>query len=181
MKLPKLTTTVYKYNRLAPWLILLYLVLTISFFVFSKKLPQEVTLIAVAFFVAIPIFAGIRSKSIFSLRSVDDRRLTLNPDQIVWGNRVVPINEVDNLNIYIFAFDSFTHLAGLGGRKTEHGDRNKLEFNYKNTKYDLTFYLGTFEDYDTLVQIIETWRAAGIKLSAKTAFEDAYIRQQFNS
>lgn len=180
MKLPKLTTTVYKYNRYAPWLILLYLTSTILFFVFSKSLPQEATLIAVAFFVSVPIFAGIRSKSIFSLRSVDARELTLNPEEIMWGNWVVPIHEVNNLSIYIFAFDSFKHIEGIGSRQTEFGDKNKLEFKYRGVKYDLTFFLGTFEDYDTLVQIIETWRASGIKLSARTAFEDAYIRQHVN-
>jgi hypothetical protein len=181
MKSPSLTTSVYKYKRYAPWMVVAYLVATVLLFSMSEYLPSWFILIAVTFFISIPIYTAIYPKSIFSLRSVDERQLTLNPDEIVWGNWLVPIHDVSNLSVYIFAFDTFQHYQFGPKTKnivTEYGDKNKLEFTYRGVQYDLTFYLGNFEHYHTLVQIIEVWRADGINLSARSAFADEYIREQ---
>ncbi|HTF27787.1 MAG TPA: hypothetical protein VK625_03025, partial [Flavitalea sp.] len=60
----------------------------------------------------------------------------------------------------------------------EHGNKNTLSFKYRNIPYDLTFFLGTFEHYDVLIQILKEWEAAGIPFKARSAFHDSYIREQ---
>ena len=178
----KLTTTVYKYRRSAPWMLALMVLGTVLFFYYSSSLPAYVNLIGIAVLIFLAIYAVLRPKSIFSIRSVDDRKLEITPDELIWGTLRMPIGEVENLDIYIFAFDTFKHhTTSLMGRKataTEYGDKNTIAFMYRGVKYDLIFYLGTFKHYDVLAKIIQRWREKGIEFTARSAFEDSYIREQ---
>jgi Ca2+/Na+ antiporter len=178
----KLTTTVYKYKRSAPWMLGLMVLGTVLFFYYSSSLPAFVNLIGIALLIFLAVYAVLRPKSIFSIRSVDDRKLELTPDELIWGTLRMPIQEVENLDVYIFAFDTFKHhTTSLMGRKatvTEYGDKNTIAFTYRGVKYDLIFYLGTFNHYDVLAKIIQRWREKGIDFSARSAFEDSYIREQ---
>lgn len=155
---------------------------TVLFFFFSSALPAYVNLIGIALLIFLAIYAVLRPRSIFSIRSVDDRKLELTPDELIWGTLRIPIGEVEKLDVYIFAFDTFKHhTTSLMGRKatvTEYGDKNTLAFTYRGVTYDLIFYLGTFKHYDVLVRIIQSWRQKGIDFSARSAFEDSYIREQ---
>jgi Ca2+/Na+ antiporter len=178
----KLTTTVYKYKRSAPWMLALMVLATVLFFYYSSKLNPLINLLGIALLIFFAIYAVLRPKSIFSIRSVDDRKLEITPDELIWGTLRMPVGEVEELDIYIFAFDSFKHQSsGPLGRKayvTEYGDKNTIAFMYRGVKYDLIFYLGTFKHYDILYKIIQSWREKGIKFSARSAFEDSYIREQ---
>lgn len=178
----KLTTTVYKYKRSAPWMIVLMVLATTLFFFFSRNFPPLVNAFGIAVLIFIAVYAVLRPKSIFSLRSVDERKLVFSPDELIWGILRIPIHEVEKLDVYIFAFDSFKHPAMTSvGRRisiTEYGDKNTIAFTYRGVRYDLTFYLGTFKHYDTLVKIMQGWREKGIELSARSAFTDSYIREQ---
>lgn len=180
----KLTTTVYKYKRSAPWMIVLIGLATVLFFFFSSKLPPLVNLFGIALLVFFALYAVLRPKSGVSIRSVDERKLVLTPDELMWGTWRIPINEVEKLDIYVHAFDTFKHNARGSGKRTiyttEYGDRNTITFVYHGIRYDLTFYLGTFVHYDTLVQIMQCWREKGIYFSARSAFTDTYIREQVN-
>lgn len=184
MNTPKLTTMVYKYKRYAPWMVAVYALATVLFFAFSPSLSPLVVLLAMIMFVAVAVYAGLRTTPLFSMRSVDERKLTLTPDELVWGNWLIPIGEVEDLEVYIHAFNSFRHreVSKRRGRRltVEYGDRNKLNFSYRGAKYDLTFYLGTFEHYETLLQILQSWRESGILFSARSAFADSYIREHVN-
>ena len=178
----KLTTTVYKYKRFAPWMIGLLAFATILFFFLSPTFPPIMNVIGVALLIFGAVYSALRPKSIFSLRTVDDRKLTITPDELIWGTVIMPINEVKKLEIYIHAFDAFRHRSsGSSMRKlgtSEYGDKNTIAFMYRDIRYDFIFYLGTFDHYDILVQIIQGWRDKGIDLSARSAFSDSYIREQ---
>jgi len=184
MTIPRLTTMVYKYKRYAPWMVAAYAWATVLFFAFCPSLSPLIVLIAMILFVAVAVYAGLRTKSIFSIRSVDERKLTLTLDELVWGNWLIPITELEDLEVYIHAFNSFRHQeTGYNRRKivtVEYRDRNQLSFTYRGAKYDLTFYLGTFEHYETLLKILRSWREAGILFSARSAFDDSYIREHVN-
>jgi len=178
----KLTTTVYKYKRSAPWMIVLMVLATALFFFYSSRLSPLINGFGVALLVFLAVYAVLRPKSIFSLRSVDERKLVLSPDELIWGILRMPIHEVEKLDIYIYAFDAFKHPATVSlGKKiftTEYGDKNTIAFVYRGVGYDLTFYLGTFNHYDTLVKIMQSWREKGINFTARSAFTDSYIREQ---
>lgn len=179
-----LTTTVYKYKRFAPWMIVLMTLATILFFFFSTSFHPLMNAFGVAMLIFFAVYAALRPKSIFSLRAVDERKLVLTPDELMWGTWRMPIHEVEKLEIYIYAFDAFKHYtsSSRGQKKfmTEYGDRNTITFFYRGIRYDLTFYLGTFNHYDTLVKIMQSWREKGIDFSARSAFTDTYIREQEN-
>jgi hypothetical protein len=180
----KLTTTVYKYKRSAPWMLVLMVLATVLFFFFSTTFHPLMNVFGVALLVFLAVYAVLKPKSIFSLRTVDERKLVLTPDELKWGTWQMPIQEVEKLEIYIHAFDTFKHsTTGSGRRKmfsTEYGDRNTITFVYHGVRYDLTFYLGTFKHYDTFVRIMQSWREKGINFSARSAFTDKYIREQVN-
>ena len=180
----KLTTTVYKYKRSAPWMIVLMVLATVLFFFFSATFPPIMNAIGIGLLILIAVYAALRPTSIFSIRAVDERKLMLTPDELMWGTWRMPIHDVEKLEIYIHAFDAFKHkTSSLGKTKpiaTEYGDRNTISFVYSGTRYDLTFYLGTFNHYDTLIQIMKSWREKGIDFSARSAFTDSYIREQEN-
>lgn len=181
----KLTTTVYKYKRSAPWMIVLMVMATVLFFFFSSSLPPIINALGIAVLVFLAVYAVLRPKSIFSIRSVDERKLVLSPDELIWGVLRMPIQEVEKLDLYIYAFDSFKHPAMISaGRKiltTEYGDKNTISFLYRGVGYDFIFYLGTFKHYDTLIKIMQSWREKGIDFSARSAFTDSYIREQEKS
>lgn len=179
----KLTTTVYKYKRFAHWGLLLLVAAIILFFYFSVAMNPALSMIGIALLFFIAIYSALRPKSIFSLRAVDERKLVITPDELVWGTWRMPIQEIKKLEVYIYAFDNFKHVKNKsGGRKffynTEYGDRNTITFYYQGIRYDLIFYLGTFEHYDVLFKITQRWREKGIVFSAKSAFTDSYIREQ---
>lgn len=179
----KLTTTVYKYKRFAHWGLLLLVAGVILFFFFSGSLNPLMNLFGIVALFSLAIFAAIKPKSIFSFRSVDDRKLVITPEELIWGTWRMPVQEIQKLEIYIYAFDSFKQVrTRSGGRKfftnSEYGDRNTISFFYKGGRYHLVFYLGTFEHYDVLVRIIQSWREKGIVFSAKSAYTDNYIREQ---
>jgi Ca2+/Na+ antiporter len=177
----KLTTTVYKYKRAAPWMVVLIALSTVLFFLFSNSTYPFMSVIGIVLLFLIAIYAALRPKSIFSLRSVDERKLVLTPEEIIWGTWRMGIHEVDNLEIYIHSFDSFKHSGTRNKRtmeySTEYGDRNSIAFVYCGIKYNLTFYLGTFIHYDTIFHIMQSWREKGIEFSARSAFSDSYIRE----
>jgi Ca2+/Na+ antiporter len=157
-------------------MLVLMVLATVLFFYYSSTLSPLVNLFGIALLIFFAVYAVLRPKSIFSLRSVDDRKLEITPDELIWGTLRMPIREVEKLDIYIFAFDTFKH-----GRKTyvtEYGDKNTIAFGYRGVTYDLIFYLGTFEQYNVLFRIIQSWREKGINFSARSAFEDSYIREQ---
>lgn len=177
----KLTTTVYKYKRYAAWLIGGFAVFTVIFFMVSPQLNPLFTLVGIILLVVMVLYGAIRPASVFSIRSVDQRKLIFTSDALQWGTWVMPIHEIEQLDVFIHAFDTFRHRTGQERRAntftTEYGDRNSLTFTYRGLQYELTFFLGNFMHYETLLEIMQSWRDAGINFSVRWAFSDEYIRK----
>ena len=129
----------------------------------------------------LPIYGAIRPTSFFSVRSVDERKLTMDAENIFWDGRTMPVKDVAQLCIYLFAFENFRHREFGVGRATaasEYGDQNNLSFKYQDKQFDFTFYLGDYTQYRTVLQIIDAWRMAGYDVSARSAFDDSYIQRE---
>ena len=89
----------------------------------------------------------------------------------------MPVNNLDKLEVYIYAFESFRHrmIKATKISSGEYGDKNKLSFIYLGENYDYTFYLGTYQHYKILLQILKEWKARGVHLTVRSAFEQDYI------
>ena len=173
---------VYLYKKYAPWMLISYCILLLCLFAFSAVMPPAATAIASAIVLGLPIYVAVYPKSIFSIRSWDERKLTIGSDSISWDGKDMPVGSLANLEIYIFSFDNFKHTElGPRGRETtviEAGDQNKLEFDFSGDSFDFTFYLASFEEYNTLVEIVAVWQASAVACSARSAFEDDFVRQE---
>ena len=182
MSTPAITTSVYKYKPYAAWMIGVYCVLLVALFMLSPQLPSVLVGIVAAILLLIPIYGAIRPKSFFSVRSVDERKLSISIESMRWDGMTIPIKEVTDLKIYLFAFDNFRHeemgASGLTTTTTEFGDQNKLNFVFQEKEYDFTFYLGDFLQYQTMLKIIKAWQDAGYEVSARSAFDYSYIQKQ---
>ena len=177
-----ITTSVYKYKPYAPWIIGGYCVLLVTLFMVSAQLPALIVGICAAILLSIPIYAAIKPKSIFSVRSVDDRKLLINKESIIWDGMTMLIKDVSELSIYLFSFDNFRHeelgASGLRTTTTEDGDKNKLNFVFGGKEYDFTFYIGNFSQYQIMLKIIKAWQDAGYEVSARSAFDYSYIQKE---
>jgi hypothetical protein len=179
MNAPFITTTVYKYNPYAPWILGVYCILLFVLFIFSPSLPSLIVGITAVVLLLLPVYAAIRRRSFFSIRSVDDRRLSIDAENIYWDGLTIPVQDVTGLNIYLYAFEDFKHReTSLARTATEFGDQNKLSFKFQDTEYDFTFYIADHIQYRTLLQIINAWQNAGHDVLARTAFEYSYIQEQ---
>jgi len=145
-------------------------------------MPSIVVGVVVGIFLLLPIYGAIRPASFFSVRSVDERRLAMDAENIFWDERTMPVKDVTRLSIYLFAFENFRHremgASGLTTITTEYGDQNKLSFKFQDKEYDFTFYLGDYSQYRAVLQIISAWQKTGCHLSARSAFEDSYIQSE---
>lgn len=74
---------------------------TIIFFFMSSSLSPMMNLIGMGLLVFFALYAAIRPQSLFSLRSVDDRKLIFTPDEIIWGTVIMPVKELEKIEIYI--------------------------------------------------------------------------------
>jgi hypothetical protein len=182
MNPPSITTSVYKYQRYAPWILGAYCLSLILLFLLSPFMSSVPVGIAASLLLMLPIYVAIRPKSLFSVRSVDERKLSMDAEHIYWSGVTIPVKEVAELKIYLFAFDNFRHretgTSGLQTMATEYGDQNKLSFRFENKAYDFTFYLGDYIQYRAVSQIISAWQRAGYRLSARSAFEDSFIQKE---
>jgi hypothetical protein len=177
-----ITTLVYQYKRYAPWMLVGYCLMILGFFILSALLPTTAVIIYCAVLFALPVYAAIYPKSVFSVRSWDDRKLCIGAENISWEGRDMPVGELENLEIYIFAFDDFKHREdGFNGRQheaIEPGDENKLDFDFQGKSFDFTFFLSDYAQYTDLLQIIENWEHAGYAYHARAAFEPEYIARE---
>jgi len=180
MNAPSITTSVYKYKPYAPWMLGAYCILLVLLFFLSPRMPSLAVGIIAAILLLLPIYAAIRPKSFFSIRSVDERKLSIDSGNVYWDGLTIPIKATGKLSIYLFSFDNFRHRElGVNGRNTlaiEYGDQNTLNFVFQNKQYAFTFYLGDYKQYRTVLQIISAWQKAGCEVSARCAFDDQYIQ-----
>lgn len=181
--MPTLITATYKYNRYAPLLVIVYCAATILLFTSSAVIPSPVLVLLIILFLAIPVYAAVKPRSIFSLRYVDEKKLSFTKDHLAWGEIKMPVTDLEKLEVYIYAFESFRHRVIKTSKISsgEYGDKNTLSFVYQGKSYDYTFYLGTYQHYKTLLQIIKEWKANGVSVSVRSAFEQDYIEGEMKA
>src|SRR5689334_5953519 len=102
----KLTTVFYKYKRFAAGWIIFYALVVMAFF-FIARGNTWLTVLLVVIMVVPPLWAALRPKSIFSLRSWDDRKLILTPDYIQVGNDSYALSDVQAVAIYLAGYNGF--------------------------------------------------------------------------
>ena len=95
----------------------------------------------------------------------------------------MPVTDLEKLEVYIYAFESFRHRVTKATKISsgEYGDKNTLSFVYQGKSYDYTFYLGTYQHYKTLLQIVKEWKASGVSVSVRSAFEQDYIEREMKA
>jgi hypothetical protein len=177
-----ITTTVYKYNRYANWMLILYCLATLGLFIFSSDLSSAGVIIYCVLLFGLPVYVGMNPKSFLSVRSVDDRALTISSDSIRYGENLFDIRLLNNLSIFIYAFDNFAHEQvgpdGLTCRYLESGDKNTISFSYLDDEYVFTFFLANYYQYKELYIIVGEWQKNLIPVKARSAFDAGYIAEQ---
>ena len=175
----QLTTVFYKYNRFAPMIIILYVLVFGGFFYISMDLPAYVTAIGFALLILPPIIGAIRKKSFFNLRSWDERKLTLSAEYIQVGEQQFPVPGL-KIALHIHGFEGFCYSKNNKWitRNSIYGDQNYLSFKHDNKVEDFQFFLRDFKAYETLCNIAEAWKANGITLVVKEQFKREFVRDQ---
>ena len=176
-----ITVPVYRYSPYATWMLVLYCIATLGLFFLSPQLSSLGVGIYCAILFGLPVYTGLNPRSVFSIRSTDKNPLTIASTFIRHGERSFDIFQVEDLEIYIYSFDGFRHEQMGRGRRVifmEEGNQNTIRFKYVSETFDYSFYLVDFEHYTILFEIISGWQGKLIPLSARSAFEDDYIRDQ---
>ncbi len=176
------TTTVYKYNRYANWMLILYCLAALGLFIFSSGLSSIGVIIYCVFLFGLPIYVGMNPKSFLSIRRVDDLTLTISNDSIRYGENLFDIRLLNDLSIFIYAFDNFAHEQtsgnGMTTRVLEDDDKNTIHFFYLDKEYEFTFFLANYNQYKELYAIVADWQKNLIPVKARSAFDDGYITEQ---
>lgn len=181
MSEPRLTTIFYRYNRYAPVIIVLYIVVFVSFFYISRGLPQYVSVIGVVLLIFPPIYGAIRKNSIFSLRRVDERRLTITPTHIQVGEQQYAVGEL-RIALYIGGFEDFKYSKNNKWitQNSIYGDQNHLSFRTAKGVEDFQFYLRDYKSYQSLCAVADAWKLSGVSLVVKEQFTREFIRDHVN-
>lgn len=177
----QLTTIFYRYNRFAPVIILLYVVVFVSFFFVSRGLPAYVGGIGFAVLILPPIYVAIRKKSKFSLRRIDERKLTLTPTYIQIGDRQYPVAAL-KIALYIGGFENFRYSKNNKWitQNSIYGDQNYLSFRVEKKVDDYQFFLRDYKAYEDICAVADAWKQAGVSIVIKEQFTRAFVREHVN-
>lgn len=178
MSEPQLTTIFYRYNRFAPVIIVVYVVLFVSFFFISRDMPAYVSAIGFAILIFPAIFGAIRKKSIFSLRRIDDRRLILNATHIKVGDQQYLVSDL-KIALYIGGFENFKYSKNNKWitQNSIYGDQNHLSFRVGKNVEDFQFFLRDYKSYEALCTVTDAWKSAGNSLVVKEQFTREFVRK----
>ena len=125
----QLSVVFYRYNRYSLVIILLYVLIFVSFFYYSTKMPAWVGGAGFVILIFPAIYGAIRKKSVFSLRRIDERKLTFTPTHISIGERQYAVEDL-KIALYIGGFENFSYSRNNKWitRNTIYGDQNHLSF-----------------------------------------------------
>jgi hypothetical protein len=176
---PKLTTIFYKYNRYALVIIILYVLVFVTFFYYTTRMPMYATVTGFAILILPPIIAAIRNKSVFTIRRVDERRLTLTPAHIQIGDMQLAVADL-KIALYIGGFDNFKYSKRRKWitQNTIDGDQNHLSVKLNGKVEDLQFFLRDYKSYESLCSVVDAWLSAGISIVIKEQFKRDFVRKQ---
>lgn len=178
MSEPQLTTLFYRYNRFAPVIIVLYVVVFVTFFFISRGMPAYATGIGFAILIVPPIYGAIRKKSFFSLRRIDDRRLILTATHIKVGELEWLVSEL-KIALYIGGFENFKYSKNNKWitQNSIYGDQNHLSFRAGKKVEDFQFFLRDYKSYEALCAVTDAWKTAGNSLVVKEQFTRDFVRR----
>jgi hypothetical protein len=179
----KLTTVFYKYKRFAAGWIILYAIVVLGFYFIAKGNPYLIAL-WIAIMVVPPVWGALRSKSIFSLRAWDDRKLILTPTYIQVGDDKYEFTDVQAVAIYLGGYDGFSYNSfdqdpkhKKKGAYSVNGDDNVLAFRYQGKAQSYEFYLSDFDSYAAICHIIDSWKNSKKSFVLKEQFSRDFIRK----
>jgi hypothetical protein len=182
MQEPVLTTLIYKYNPYARFLVVLYVVSMFLIGVFVCDLiPMYIVWLALCIWALPLVYAGISKKTVFNFRALDSRQLTLSAACIKVGKERYPIADAA-IELHLNAYEGFIYRIrheGLLKPQATYGVNNELLFTYRGNSYDYEFHLRDYNDYTTLYQLIDQWKAAGVKLTVKESFTREFVDKQY--
>lgn len=175
----KLTTSFYRYRPYAKALIALYVVLTLV----TLYLAMNGTGIYLALFFLVclgpPLVAAVWQKSIFNIRSWDDRKLVITYEYIQVGDVKYSWVNIEAVGLYLGGYQGFRHKIMRGdGYESAYGDDNVLSFRYQGTVQSYDFFLRDFDSYVAICHIVDHWKESGKSFALKQAFTRDYIRGQ---
>ena len=175
----QLTTVFYRYNRFAPVIIILYVLVFGAFFYMSMGMPAYVTGIGFVILILPPIIGAIRKKSFFNLRSWDQRKLTFHPSYIQVGEQQFPTAGL-KIALHIHGFEGFAYSKNNKWitRNSIYGDQNYLSFRQEKKVQDFQFYLRDYKAYESLCNVTEAWKSSGVTLVVKEQFKREFVREQ---
>ena len=182
----KLTTSFYQYRRFAGGWIVIYAVLVLVLFFLAKGNTILLTLL-IAVMLVPPVMVAVRRKSIFSLRSWDDRKLILTPDYIQVGDVQYPFADVQAVAIFLGGYKGLyaertlrrsRSLRNPPGGGSVVGDNNVLAFRYQGKAQSYEFFLSSYDSYAAICHIIEQWKKSGKSLVLKEQYSRDFIREQ---
>jgi hypothetical protein len=175
------TTVFYRYSRYALVIIILYVLVFGAFFYISMKMPPYVTGIGFALLILPPIVSAVRKKSIFSLRTWDQRKLTLTPTHIQVGDKQFQVKDL-KIALFVNGFEGFSYSRNNKWitRNSIYGDRNYLSFRSEKSVEDFQFYLHDYKAYLALYEVLEAWKKNEVKVVVKESFSQQFVRDQVN-
>jgi hypothetical protein len=152
-----------------------------AFFYISMKMPPYVTGIGFAVLIMPPIIGAVRKKSLFSLRTWDQRKLIFTPEYIKIGEKQFRVSDL-KIALYVNGFEGFAYSKNNKwiSRNTIYGDRNYLSFRNEKGVEDFQFYLHDYKAYQSLYEVVEGWKSNGVKLVVKEAFTQQFVKDQVN-
>jgi len=181
MNINSVTVLVFKFSLNAMIGIIFASLITLVFFLLLLvNAPGYLWLwLPVAFFI---IYIRFAKKSLFKTRIVDENRLTFSSDGIKYGDVFYPVNKIEAVAIYLYAFDNFEYRDGFisGGGVTNlyvcaPGDQNKISFRLAGNVLDFDFYLEDYARFCAVRRVINDWVTEGINVALKQPFNDEFI------
>jgi len=176
-----LTTLIYKYNPYARFWVVLYILSIFLMCMFLCDLiPMYIVWLVLCIWAIPLVYAGISKKTAFNFRALDKRLLTLTSTYIKVGKERYPIKDT-TVEVHMNAYDNFIYRIrreGLLKPQATYGINNELFFTYNGVTYDFEFHLRGYNDYVTLCQLTDLWKAAGVKLVTKESFTREFVDKQ---
>ena len=177
-----LTTLIYKYNPYARFWVVLYILSIFLICVFlCNQIPMYIVWLVLCIWAIPLVYAGISKKTVFNFRALDRRLLTLTSTQIRIGREKYPIKDMA-VELHINAYDGFIYRIrreGLLTPQAAYGNNNELIFTFNGISYDYEFHLRGYNDYVTLCQLTDEWKAAGVKVITKESFTREFVDKQY--
>ncbi|OQP61031.1 hypothetical protein A3860_04745 [Niastella vici] len=176
-----LTTLIYKYNPYARfWIVLYILSIFLMCVLLCDQIPMYIIWLVLCIWAIPLVYAGISKMTVFNFRALDRRLLTLTSTYIRVGREKYSIKDL-TIEVHINAYDDFIYRIrreGLLKPQAAYGNNNELLFLCNGVSYDYEFHLRGYNDYVTLCQLADQWKAAGVKVITKESFTREFVDKQ---